>query len=68
MMHRSLKICSFALALTACATTLTGCGGGGGGEAKFDPTGIAPQTAEEKQKELDYEAELKKQHEKEYGN
>jgi predicted small lipoprotein YifL len=63
-MYRSLRICSFALALAA----VTGCGGSGSGPAEFDASAVTPVTAEQEKAALDYEAQMKKEHEEQYGN
>ena len=54
-------LCLFAV------TPIVGCGGGGG-EAKYDPSNVPAYDDAAKKEAEDYEAQMKKDFEEQYGN
>ncbi len=64
----SLRSISFSFVLFSCAALVSGCGGGDGGPAAFDATAVTPVTAEQEKAALDYEAQMKKEHDEQYGS
>ncbi|EGF26616.1 MAG TPA: hypothetical protein DDX19_03310 [Rhodopirellula baltica] len=62
-MYRSFAFCLF---LSLGCIAMIGCGSGG--EAEYDPSEVPAMTEDEKQAQADYDAQMEKEFQEQYGN